>query len=88
MQLMIANKHKLGWEITISLVLKLIIIYLLWLAFFSQPLDDHLTGPDVGEALFGAASPDAAAQRADDAAAQILIQQRAAEPGLEQAPVQ
>ena len=36
-----------------TLVLKLVVIYLLWLWFFSEPLDDELTSPDVGKALFG-----------------------------------
>ena len=47
------RKDLLAIDITIMLVLKLIVIYGLWYAFFSQPLDDHLTSHAVGSAMFG-----------------------------------
>jgi hypothetical protein len=58
MALALRIRHRLAWEITITLVLKLVIIYLIWLAFFSRPLDEHLTAPAVGTALFGTPAPD------------------------------
>lgn len=53
MALLRRNRPGLAREITITLVVKIVLIYLLWLAFFSNPLDDKLTGPAVGDALFG-----------------------------------
>jgi len=53
MQLTILKRQKLGWEISISLLLKFAIIFFLWWIFFSDPVDEDLTGPDVGNVLFG-----------------------------------
>jgi hypothetical protein len=45
--------NKLRREIIIALVLKIIIIWCLWLAFFSEPLDDGLSSAGVAEVLLG-----------------------------------
>ncbi len=44
---------RLAVDITVTLVIKLILIYVLWYAFFSEPIDEHLTGQTVGDVLFG-----------------------------------
>lgn len=51
----ILKRPNLAKEITLALLLKAVVIYALWSAFFSQPLDDHLSGPAVGKVLFGSA---------------------------------
>lgn len=48
------KKHILAKEIALALLVKVMVIYALWSAFFSQPLDDNLTGRDVGHAFLGA----------------------------------
>ena len=53
METLIPAKQKLWREITITLVLKIVLIYVLWWIFFSAPLDEHLTGSHVGDFLFG-----------------------------------
>lgn len=50
------KRHSLAKEITLALLLKVLVIYALWSAFFSQPVDDNLSGPEVGKAFFGAAA--------------------------------
>lgn len=52
--LALGKGHNLGREITITLVIKIAVIWLLWLWFFSEPVDDGLTGADVGRVLFDA----------------------------------
>ncbi|MGR9074013.1 MAG: cytochrome oxidase putative small subunit CydP [Gammaproteobacteria bacterium] len=40
-------------EILLILLVKLVLIYGIWLVFFSRPIDKHLTGDDVGRYLLG-----------------------------------
>ena len=47
------HRQKLGWEISAALVIKIAVLYLLWLMFFSTPIDDDLTGTEVGLVIFG-----------------------------------
>jgi hypothetical protein len=47
--------QNLAREIVITLVVKVMVIYALWLAFFSQPVDDTLTGSEVAETFLNAA---------------------------------
>lgn len=49
----ILKRRSLAKEITLALMLKALVIYALWSVFFSQPLDDNLSGPEVGKVLFG-----------------------------------
>ena len=50
------KRNNLAKEITLALALKVLVIYALWSTFFSQPVDDNLSAPEVGKALFGAAA--------------------------------
>ncbi|PWV60122.1 cytochrome oxidase putative small subunit CydP [Plasticicumulans acidivorans] len=45
-------RRGLGRELTLMLLLKFAAIGLLWFAFFSQPIDEHLDADAVGAALF------------------------------------
>jgi len=47
------NRQKLGWELSAALLFKIAVLYFLWLMFFSAPIDDDLTGTDVGLVIFG-----------------------------------
>jgi hypothetical protein len=49
------RRDALRREIVLALVVKIAVIYALWYAFFSEPVDDSLTGAQVGHAVFGAA---------------------------------
>lgn len=43
------NSHSLRNEIILVLIIKLTLIYLLWIAFFSQPVTDKLTEDEVAQ---------------------------------------
>ncbi len=45
-------------EIAVALIAKTVLLYAIWAAFFSHPIDKHLTGESVQRALLG--SPPAA----------------------------
>ena len=45
-------RGRLGAEIAVVLALKVIALSLIWHAFFSQPLDEHLSNEKVGHRLF------------------------------------
>lgn len=49
-------------EIILALVVKILLITALWYAFFSEPVDDNLTGAQVGDVLFNSPLTDSAAQ--------------------------
>ena len=51
------NKPALVREITVTLILKVILIYFIWLWFFSNPVDEHLDDTQVQNAIFGAHTP-------------------------------
>ncbi|KPJ96357.1 MAG: hypothetical protein AMJ53_00860 [Gammaproteobacteria bacterium SG8_11] len=51
------KKPVLAWEISITLVLKVILIYAIWLWFFSNPVDEHLDDNQVQNAIFGSHIP-------------------------------
>jgi hypothetical protein len=46
------RRDALRREIVLALALKAAVIYGLWYAFFSEPVDDGLTGTQVGNVLF------------------------------------
>ena len=46
------RRDALRREIILALALKAVVIYGLWYAFFSEPVDDNLTGAQVGNVLF------------------------------------
>jgi hypothetical protein len=48
------KRPNLAREITITLVVKVMVIYALWLVFFSQPVDDTLTGSEVAKTFLNA----------------------------------
>jgi hypothetical protein len=52
------NKPALIREITFTLVLKVILIYFIWLWFFSNPVDEHLDDTQVHNAIFGTHTTD------------------------------
>lgn len=45
--------NPLAKEITVVLVVKILLIFGLWYAFFSQPLDRHLTDRNVSAVILG-----------------------------------
>ncbi len=47
----------LAREISLILLIKIVLLYGLWWAFFSQPLDEHLTYEAVGNAWFDNVRP-------------------------------
>ncbi|MEJ2106338.1 MAG: hypothetical protein P8X48_03270 [Acidiferrobacteraceae bacterium] len=47
----------LGREITVALLLKLILLFAIWLAFFSHPLDRKLGASDMDRLLLGNTIP-------------------------------
>jgi hypothetical protein len=49
------RKPHLRRELVIALLLKFAAIYVLWLLFFSHPLDEHLDEARVGATVFGVA---------------------------------
>jgi hypothetical protein len=49
---MLHRRDALRREIVLALTLKAAVIYGLWYAFFSEPVDDGLTGTQVGNVLF------------------------------------
>jgi hypothetical protein len=49
----ILKKPALAWEITVTLALKFLLIYVIWLWFFSSPVDEHLDDSQVQTAIFG-----------------------------------
>jgi hypothetical protein len=54
---------RLGWEIVIILAAKFLILYFIWLTWFSQPEAQHMRLPDgrlEQRLLTGAASPSSA----------------------------
>lgn len=53
---------RLRRELVITLLLKFAAISVLWLLFFSHPVDEGLNGAQVGNSVFGAA-PDASRSR-------------------------
>jgi hypothetical protein len=49
----ITRKPLLAWEITLTLVIKFSLIYIIWLLFFSHPVEKSLDIRQVGNAIFG-----------------------------------
>jgi hypothetical protein len=49
------RKDRLATEITLVLGIKVLLLWLLWLAFFQHPLDEQLTNDQVRRAMFDAA---------------------------------
>jgi hypothetical protein len=47
----------LGREITVALLVKLMLLFAIWLAFFSHPLDRNLGARDMDRLLLGRATP-------------------------------
>ena len=63
MSLAVTHKPRLRREIVVTLLVKFAVIYALWYLFFSEPVDENLEAPQVGDTLFGSApvtSPSAA----------------------------
>jgi hypothetical protein len=48
------RRDALSREIILALLVKILLITALWYAFFSEPVDDNLTGSQVGNVLFDA----------------------------------
>lgn len=46
------KRLSLSREIVLMLVVKLSLLYLIWLLFFSHPIDNRLTAPDLSNHLF------------------------------------
>jgi hypothetical protein len=53
MAIALRHKNRLRREIVVALLVKFAVIYALWYAFFSQPVDEHLAAPQVAATLFG-----------------------------------
>ena len=49
----VRKKPVLYREITVTLALKFLLIYFIWLWFFSDPVDEHLDDTQVQNAIFG-----------------------------------
>jgi hypothetical protein len=49
----VPKKPALIREITLALAVKFLLIYLIWLQFFSHPVDEHLDNTQVQNAIFG-----------------------------------
>ncbi|MGD8591954.1 MAG: hypothetical protein PVF82_03930 [Gammaproteobacteria bacterium] len=49
----VRKKSVLYREITVTLALKFLLIYFIWLWFFSNPVDEHLDDTQVQNAIFG-----------------------------------
>jgi len=47
----VAQKHDLGKEIVLTLVIKLLLLWALWHAFFRTPVDEDLTPADLERRL-------------------------------------
>lgn len=47
----------LGREITVALLVKLMLLFVIWLAFFSRPLDRNLGARDMDRLLLGSTTP-------------------------------
>lgn len=47
-------KPYLRRELIVTLAVKFIVIFIIWLVFFSEPVDKQLDGPQVADVLFGA----------------------------------
>jgi|GEM_PF-4388442 len=56
------QRDRLGREITLTLLLKIVAIAAIWYLFFSEPVDDGLSDHAVAGALLGAASTAGAEQ--------------------------
>jgi hypothetical protein len=54
-----AHANKLAREITITLLLKILLIIGIWYLFFSHPVDDTLTEEKVRQQILGAPFPGA-----------------------------
>jgi hypothetical protein len=52
------KKPVLAREIILTLALKFILIYFIWLWFFSNPVDEHLDDSQVQNAIFGGHTTD------------------------------
>ena len=50
------RRDSLRREIVFTLLVKIVVIYALWYAFFSDPVDDGLTDAEVGSVVFGRSS--------------------------------
>ena len=53
----ISNRPHLAREIIATLVIKMVFIYLLWYAFFSNPIDETLTTEQFESTIFGSHQP-------------------------------
>jgi hypothetical protein len=58
------QRNSLRREITVVLLVKLALLFAIWFAFFSHPLDRSLTGHDVSRVLVGSGA-DSPAPNAD-----------------------
>ena len=47
------KKPTLAREITLTLILKFALIYVIWWWFFSNPIDEHLDDTQVQSVIFG-----------------------------------
>jgi hypothetical protein len=54
----VRKKSVLYREITVTLALKFLLIYFIWLWFFSNPVDEHLDDSQVQNAIFGGHTTD------------------------------
>jgi hypothetical protein len=50
---LVTGKNKLAREITLTLIIKVTLIYTIWYLFFSNPVDDSLTEEKVRSQIFG-----------------------------------
>lgn len=44
-------------ELTVVLIIKLTILYIIWFAFFREPVTPNITSDTVAETIFGEAPP-------------------------------
>ena len=49
----VTGNNKLAREITLTLIIKVMLIYGIWYFFFSEPVDDSLTDDKVRSQIFG-----------------------------------
>ena len=51
-----SNSYSLRNEIVLALIIKLVLIYCLWVAFFSHPISSTLSEEDVAKIIFSSPS--------------------------------
>jgi hypothetical protein len=67
----VRRRDLLRREIILTLMIKVIVIFALWYAFFSDPVDETLTDSQVGNILFGTPQSKSTSPTEDDKTLQL-----------------